>query len=64
MHPDRVSPARPVDIPNPPLRQPALACCPTEVTAFLPSEDATFMTGANVAVGGGVSASNGQPPQE
>ncbi|WP_210250924.1 SDR family NAD(P)-dependent oxidoreductase [Bradyrhizobium cytisi] len=42
-------------------------CEPKEVAAviaFLASEDASFMTGANVAVDGGVSASNGQPPQE
>jgi meso-butanediol dehydrogenase/(S,S)-butanediol dehydrogenase/diacetyl reductase len=40
-------------------------CEPYEVAAviaFLASEDASFVTGANVAVDGGVSASNGQPP--
>jgi meso-butanediol dehydrogenase/(S,S)-butanediol dehydrogenase/diacetyl reductase len=34
------------------------------VIAFLASEDASFVTGANIAVDGGVSASNGQPAQE
>ena len=31
------------------------------VVAFLASEDARFVTGANIPVDGGVSASNGQP---
>ena len=42
------------------------ACEPEEVAAvitFLASADASFMTGSNVVVDGGVSASNGQPPQ-
>jgi meso-butanediol dehydrogenase/(S,S)-butanediol dehydrogenase/diacetyl reductase len=42
-------------------------CEPDEVAAviaFLASEDASFMTGANVTVDGGVSASNGQPSQQ
>ncbi|WP_158884945.1 SDR family oxidoreductase [Rhodanobacter sp. L36] len=41
-------------------------CEPEEVAAvvaFLASADASFMTGAMVAVDGGVSASNGQPAQ-
>jgi hypothetical protein len=45
-----------------PLRR---ICEPHEVAAviaFLASDDANFMTGANVAVDGGVSASNNPPP--
>ena len=34
-----------------------------DVIAFLGSVDARFITGVNLPVGGGLSASNGQPPQ-
>nr|WP_245515285.1 SDR family oxidoreductase [Rhizobium deserti] len=33
------------------------------VIAFLASADARFVTGVNLRVDGGISASNGQPPQ-
>ncbi|MCP3442337.1 SDR family NAD(P)-dependent oxidoreductase [Bradyrhizobium sp. CCGUVB14] len=41
-------------------------CEPDEIAsviAFVASEDASFITGSDVAIDGGVSASNGQPPQ-
>ncbi|MCF5674080.1 SDR family oxidoreductase, partial [Pseudomonas syringae] len=34
-----------------------------DVIAFLASDDARFVTGVNLPVDGGLSASNGQPPQ-
>ncbi|MXP64402.1 SDR family oxidoreductase [Roseomonas sp. M0104] len=46
-----------------PLGRPAEPADIAGVIAFLASEDARFVTGVNLPVDGGLSASNGQPPQ-
>jgi len=46
-----------------PLGRPAEADEVADVIAFLASHDARFVTGVNLPVDGGLSASNGQPPQ-
>ncbi|HWL82345.1 MAG TPA: SDR family NAD(P)-dependent oxidoreductase [Roseomonas sp.] len=46
-----------------PLGRPAEPADIADVIAFLASEDARFVTGVNLPVDGGLSASNGQPPQ-
>ncbi|KPX64166.1 3-oxoacyl-ACP reductase [Pseudomonas syringae pv. lapsa] len=46
-----------------PLGRPGEAEDVGDVIAFLASDDARFVTGVNLPVDGGLSASNGQPPQ-
>ncbi|MBP0493558.1 SDR family NAD(P)-dependent oxidoreductase [Pararoseomonas indoligenes] len=46
-----------------PLRRPADPDDIADVIAFLASHDARYVTGVNLPVDGGLSASNGQPPQ-
>jgi len=46
-----------------PLGRPAEPADIAAVVAFLASEDARFVTGVNLPVDGGLTASNGQPPQ-
>ena len=46
-----------------PLGRPAEAAEIADVIAFLASHDARFVNGVNLPVDGGLSASNGQPPQ-
>lgn len=46
-----------------PLGRPAEPEDIADVIAFLASDDARFVNGVNLPVDGGVSASNGQPPQ-
>ncbi len=47
-----------------PLGAPAKASDIAGPIAFLASDDAGFVTGVNLPVDGGLSASNGQPPQQ
>uniref|UniRef100_UPI003516C3F1 SDR family oxidoreductase n=1 Tax=Salipiger bermudensis TaxID=344736 RepID=UPI003516C3F1 len=46
-----------------PLGRPAEPDDIADVIAFLASDDARFVNGVNLPVDGGLSASNGQPPQ-
>ena len=46
-----------------PLGRPADPADIADVIAFLASHDARYVTGVNLPVDGGLSASNGQPPQ-
>ncbi|MCR0984722.1 SDR family NAD(P)-dependent oxidoreductase [Roseomonas populi] len=46
-----------------PLGRPADPADVADVIAFLASHDARYVTGVNLPVDGGLSASNGQPPQ-
>jgi meso-butanediol dehydrogenase/(S,S)-butanediol dehydrogenase/diacetyl reductase len=46
-----------------PLGRPAEPEDIADVIAFLASDDARFVNGVNLPVDGGLSASNGQPPQ-
>ena len=46
-----------------PLRRAATTDDIAMVIAFLASDDACFVTGVNLPADGGLSASNGQPPQ-
>lgn len=46
-----------------PLGRPGEPADVADVIAFLASEDARFVTGVNLPVDGGLSASNGQPRQ-
>lgn len=46
-----------------PLRRPGEAEDIAAAVAFLASDDARYITGVNLPVDGGITASNGQPPQ-